>query len=69
MTLEIALFGLVLAAVMVFFCCKFLGYRLKMEFLLFVMAGPFLQYLGVLFLSPSFFCFPEYFPKSMEREQ
>ena len=43
MTLEIALFGLVLAAVMVFFCCKFLGYRLKMELLLFVMAGPFLQ--------------------------
>ena len=50
MTLEIALFGLVLAAVMVFFCCKFLGYRLKMELLLFVMAGPFLQYLGVLFI-------------------
>lgn len=48
LTLEIALFGVVLSAVMVLFCCKFLGYQLKMELVLLTLVGPFLQYIGVL---------------------
>lgn len=50
LTLEIALFGLALAAVMTWFICKFLGYKIQTEYLVFRMSGYFLRYFLVLFV-------------------
>lgn len=50
LTLEIAIFGLVLAAVMVLFAVKFLDYSLDKELLLICLTGPFLKYMGVLLI-------------------
>lgn len=49
-TTEIVIFGIVLAAVMMWFICKFLGYDIRTEYLVFRMSGYFLRYIAVLFI-------------------
>lgn len=49
-TLEIALFGLAIAAVMYFFICKFMDYSFRKDIAIFKETGYILKYIGVLFL-------------------
>lgn len=48
-TTEIILFGLVIAGVVYAFCCKFMGYSPKRDWLILKKSGYILIYLGVLF--------------------
>lgn len=48
-TTEIVLFGLVIAGVVYAFCCKFMGYSPKRDWLILKKSGYILIYLGVLF--------------------
>ena len=47
-TLEIALFGIVIASFVYFFACKCLDYSFKKDILLVKRIGYFLEYVGVL---------------------
>ena len=48
LTLEIAVFGLVIAAAMYFFVCKFMDYRIKKDIVILKETGYILQYIGLL---------------------
>lgn len=48
LTLEIAVFGLVIAAAMYFFVCKFMDYSIKKDIVILKETGYILQYIGLL---------------------
>lgn len=48
LTLEIAIFGMLVAALMYAFIIKFMGYRLKMDIMLLLLSGSIVRYLGIL---------------------
>jgi len=48
LTLEIAIFGLVIAAAMYFFVCKFMDYSIKKDIVILKETGYILQYIGLL---------------------
>lgn len=49
-TLEIVLFGLVISAAVYAFCCKFMGYKPRRDWLLICRSGYILLFIGVLIL-------------------